>query len=354
MNYLLDLYSENIYSQTEEKQNERRFVFAVILALLIHIGLFIGIGMSSLLNYKRPEEIKIINVQLHSDETAPAARTAKGKPDKQKKTHTETKSVKAAENQATKKSNNINNIKETTPQKQSKTAQTTAQQTAPAEAVKHSETVTAQKTQETPADSSTIMPSPPPPLPSDTAAAAETSQPVVQQQPDIFEQMTRAADTRAAETRQQWADAHQTPAQQQETAEDAAARETIRNISTAGGGSAAAQSDGKYNQTEETAAADGEAAPNGNNIRWTTGTSRRLISSGEIVPPDEIAVLGLKTAVTIRFEVFDNGLIGKVEIVKSSGETEWDNDVAQQFKTKYKFEQGSGKAVGTIIINMGY
>ena len=347
---VLDLYSENIYSPTEEKQNERRFIIAIVLAIFIHIGLFIGLAMSDLLNYKRPEEIKIINVQIHQEESAAAAKSGKQSRQQKQSVAKQTKPASPTKEKpaAKQKQQNKDNTMVETPQKQTETAQA-AKEDAPAETPK-TDTAAA----ETPA-AAAETPKPQAVTEQPTTAPQEQVKPTAPPQPDIFEQMTKAADSRTAANKQQWADAH---AKQEttETDEERAAKETIGNVTA-----------NKNNTQQDTAQANTNGTPNAdnqtddqgvtdeiNNIRWTTGSSRRLVSSDGIEPPEEIAVLGLKTSITIRFEVFDNGLIGKVEIINSTGETEWDNDIAQQFKAKYKFEQGSGKASGTIAIRIGY
>ncbi len=348
---VLDLYSENIYSPTEEKQNERRFVIAIVLAIFIHIGLFIGLAMSDLLNYKHPEEIKIINVQIHQEESAAAAKSGKQSRQQKPSAVKQTKPAKQTKEKpaAKQKQQNQDIIKEETPQKQTETKPAVAKEDAPAETPK-TETAAA----ETPAAAAEI-PKPQAITEQPTAAPQEQVKPIAPPQPDIFEQMTKAADSRTAANKQQWADAH-TKQETAETDEERAAKETIGSVtankSTTEQDTAQANQNGTPNddnQTDEQGITDDT-----NNIRWSSGSSRRLVSSGGIEPPEEIAVLGLKTSITIRFEVFDNGLIGKVEIINSTGETEWDNDIAQQFKAKYKFEQGSGKASGTIAIRIGY
>jgi len=344
---MLDLYSENIYTPVEEKQNERRFIFAVIMALLLHFGLFIALGMSSLLNHKRPDEIKIVNVQIQRDEiSAAAVSSAKTAPKAERR------------NKRTSQTQDNTPKQSVTKQSETKTKQTHSEQTDIKQAQQPDKTLP-NKPVESDKSAHTDNVCPDDTHSDNTENTIETAKsvpqtipekPAAQTEPDYFAQMTQAADIRSQNARQQWAASHQKSNEQEESAEDAAIKQMLAGVSAA----PVKSDDGKSSTPTESLTNGDTAVTDSNNISWSQGTSRRLVSSGDIEPPEEIAVLGLKTSVTIRFEVFDNGLIGKVEILKSTGETEWDNDIAQQFKSKYKFEQGSGKASGTIIINMGY
>lgn len=90
------------------------------------------------------------------------------------------------------------------------------------------------------------------------------------------------------------------------------------------------------------------------NIKWEGGVSRKLLLSNKITPPDEIAILGLKTDIVVRFEVFSNGLIGSAVVVESTGNTLWDMDIIEQFKRNYKFIATDNKSIGIIQIAIGY
>ncbi|HNZ26946.1 MAG TPA: hypothetical protein PLG34_11830 [Spirochaetota bacterium] len=91
-----------------------------------------------------------------------------------------------------------------------------------------------------------------------------------------------------------------------------------------------------------------------NNIKWKGNMVRAVTKSDSINPPEEIALLGLKTEITIEFEVFENGLIGGVKVLESTGNAYWDIDIIEQFKRNYKFIQSNVKSIGIIQISIGY
>ena len=91
-----------------------------------------------------------------------------------------------------------------------------------------------------------------------------------------------------------------------------------------------------------------------NNIKWKGNVVRAVTKSDSINSPEEIALLGLKTEISMEFEVFENGLIGGVKVLESTGNAYWDLDIIEQFKRNYKFVQSNVKSVGIIQISIGY
>ncbi len=107
--------------------------------------------------------------------------------------------------------------------------------------------------------------------------------------------------------------------------------------------------DGDKEGDDNAAGVDGD-----NNIKWKGNVVRAVTKSDSINSPEEISLLGLKTEISIEFEVFENGLIGGVKVLESTGNAYWDLDIIEQFKRNYKFVQSDVKSIGIIQISIGY
>ena len=96
-------------------------------------------------------------------------------------------------------------------------------------------------------------------------------------------------------------------------------------------------------------------ATNGKDIEWNGGGARGLLFSDAIEVPEDIKKAGLKFVIEINFDVDSNGYIRNANIVKSSGNSVWDEDIRRQF-CKWVFEKSTKQenSVGKILITIGY
>lgn len=96
-------------------------------------------------------------------------------------------------------------------------------------------------------------------------------------------------------------------------------------------------------------------ATNGKDIEWNGGGARGLLFSDAIEVPEDIKKAGLKFVIEINFDVDSNGYIRNANIVKSSGNSVWDEDIRRQF-CKWFFEKSTKQenSVGKILITIGY
>ena len=96
-------------------------------------------------------------------------------------------------------------------------------------------------------------------------------------------------------------------------------------------------------------------ATNGKDIEWNGGGARGLLFSDAIEVPEDIKKAGLKFVIEIKFDVDSNGYIRNANIVKSSGNSVWDEDIRRQF-CKWVFEKSTKQenSVGKILITIGY
>lgn len=89
-------------------------------------------------------------------------------------------------------------------------------------------------------------------------------------------------------------------------------------------------------------------------ISWAGGRSRKLLSSSPIKAPEEVLKSGLKFTITLQFEVLENGLISRVTPIESSGSSDWDEQIIEQFK-RWQFESAPGViSQGTVSFHFGY
>ncbi|MBQ2295398.1 MAG: energy transducer TonB [Spirochaetales bacterium] len=96
-------------------------------------------------------------------------------------------------------------------------------------------------------------------------------------------------------------------------------------------------------------------ATNGKDIEWNGGGARGLLFSDAIEVPEDIKKAGLKFVIEINFDVDSNGYIRNANIVKSSGNSMWDEDIRRQF-CKWVFEKSTKQeySLGKILITIGY
>lgn len=94
---------------------------------------------------------------------------------------------------------------------------------------------------------------------------------------------------------------------------------------------------------------------NGKDIEWSSGGSRGLLHSDAIEVPEEIKKAGLKFKIEIDFDVDPDGYIRNANIIKSSGNSLWDEEIRRQF-CSWVFEKASKQenSSGKIIIVVGY
>jgi len=93
---------------------------------------------------------------------------------------------------------------------------------------------------------------------------------------------------------------------------------------------------------------------NKGNIKWNKGKPRELIQKGEIKAPQEIIEKGLKVSLTIQFVVNQKGFIEKVDILESTGNIFWDNEIIDQFKKGYIFKESDTNSIGILEIVINY
>ena len=65
----------------------------------------------------------------------------------------------------------------------------------------------------------------------------------------------------------------------------------------------------------------------GKDIEWSNGGARGLLYSDAIEVPQEVKEAGLIFVIEINFNVDSDGYIRNANIVKSSGNSEWDEDI---------------------------
>lgn len=109
---------------------------------------------------------------------------------------------------------------------------------------------------------------------------------------------------------------------------------------------------GSKNKNENTANSN---TTNGKDIEWNGGGARGLLFSDAIEVPEDIKKAGLKFVIEINFDVDSNGYIRNANIVKSSGNSIWDEDIRRQF-CKWIFEKSvkQENSLGKILITIGY
>lgn len=100
---------------------------------------------------------------------------------------------------------------------------------------------------------------------------------------------------------------------------------------------------------------DDNNSGSGKDIEWSNGGSRGLLHSDAIEVPDEVKKAGLKFKIEIDFDVDPDGYIRNANILKSSGNSLWDEEIRRQF-CKWLFEKSSKQenSSGKIIIAVGY
>ena len=105
----------------------------------------------------------------------------------------------------------------------------------------------------------------------------------------------------------------------------------------------------EYSKKEENGSIDGKS------IKWEGSKGREVIYSTKINISDEFKKKGLKTSLKLRFTVFNNGLIAKVDVLESTGYTKLDQEIINQFK-KWRFQEAKGEPdiFGIIEIDIGY
>ena len=93
----------------------------------------------------------------------------------------------------------------------------------------------------------------------------------------------------------------------------------------------------------------------GKDIEWSKGGARGLLYSTAIEVHEEVKKAGLKFVIEISFNVNADGFITNADIVKSSGNSVWDDDIRRQFKS-WQFEKSHGNesSSGKIVITVGY
>lgn len=93
----------------------------------------------------------------------------------------------------------------------------------------------------------------------------------------------------------------------------------------------------------------------GEGIEWSSGGSRGLLYSTAIEVPEEVRKAGLKFKIEIDFDVDPNGYIRNANILKSSGNSLWDEEIRKQF-CEWQFEKSSKQenSSGKIIISIDY
>lgn len=89
-------------------------------------------------------------------------------------------------------------------------------------------------------------------------------------------------------------------------------------------------------------------------IQWGAGENRKIKRQIPIKLPEELQQAGLKLTVNIQFTVLPDGIISSAIITKSTGNSNWDESIRQQF-SRWTFEKvPSGTAKGNITIDIGY
>lgn len=93
----------------------------------------------------------------------------------------------------------------------------------------------------------------------------------------------------------------------------------------------------------------------GTDITWQGSRERKLIESTKLDIPEKFKKEGIKTSIKLKFTVTPEGLISKVDVLISTGYTELDQAIVNQFK-RWRFEGSSdaGESIGTLPIEIRY
>ncbi len=341
MNNLVNLYSEYNYSVKENKQNRKRLVIAIVLTVIIHVVLILFFGGNFIEIPKPKDEIKVINVKLLESVQQPTALTPKKAVKTTKKEHSKPKSET--------KQKTDNQVKQTPAGREHSKPQEMPRQNEQVkpDTTKPAETVSKpSRTENVPTENQIANES-------DNPAAiasvpAETAVPYIPpkaKKQSAFDKFVQAEDTKIANNQQKWDSENVQPqpsdgsAEDQQAIEDLEAIKAIEDVRPSQN-----QGGGEGDNFTQTGVPDGD-------IQWK-GSSRSLKSSGGIKAPEEISFLGIKVFIVLEFEVYPNGLIGKVTVAESTGETDWDNEIVEQFKSNYKFNTADGHATGKIHIRI--
>lgn len=336
MNNLVNLYSEYNYSVKENKQNRKRLVIAIVLTVIIHVVLILFFGGNFIEIPKPKDEIKVINVKLLESVQQPTALTPKKAVKTTKKEHSKPKSET--------KQKTDNQVKQTAAEREHSEPKKMPKQNEQVkpDTTKPAETVSKPNRTENQIANESDNPVAIAPIPTETTV--EYTPPKAKKQ-SAFDKYVQSEDTKIANNQQKWDSENVPPQSSEGSAEDQQAIEDLEAIKAIEDVRPSQnQGGGEGDNFTQTGVPDGD-------IQWK-GASRSLKSSGGIKAPEAISFLGIKASIVLEFEVYPNGLIGKVTVAESTGETDWDNEIVEQFKSNYKFNTADGHATGKIHIRI--
>lgn len=332
----------NTVNDREVKSQERRLGWAIFLSILLHFFFIFGISYFKP-DVSKPED-RVMTVRLVQDQLSVSQEKSGNKKDASMKKESapakkqitpmkknvpqksENKKKSDFKPKATNVSKSVNVKKTKTVEKTQKPNVAAKQPDLPKEEIKEKQENVQIKEQVKPAE----------------------NVPVVTEEVDVFDKFEQSQKETKRQLEEDFFDDSQ---QSQESLPDF----NFDDVLFADNSTPGKDNDGNGVGNEGSKNNNDNESNKGKDIEWSNGGARGLLYSDAIEVPQEVKEAGFKFVIEINFNVDSDGYIRNANIVKSSGNSEWDEDIRRQF-CRWIFEKSSKeeKSFGKILISIGY